>query len=326
MNFKIITDFINRFDKFIITAHETPDGDAIGSECAMFRILKKLGKHVLIFNADPVPDNFRFLDPDNNITVLESKEQIPFDIKEYALLILDVNELNNIGIISDLIVPLVQEYFIIDHHNFDIDLAGKNFIQKNASSTAEIIFQLLNKMNVDIEIDIANAIYTGIIYDTGSFIYPKTSALTFQIAKELVSAGVRPNYIYRKVFECKSVSYLKLQARVLSTLEFHADNHIAVLTMLKQDLEESGGSFDEARGLINIPLESEDILVSIFFKENTEGILRCSLRSKGDIDVAKIAYSYDGGGHKTAAGFKCSKPLEIVKENVLQILISTYFK
>ena len=325
MNFKIITDFINRHDKFIITAHETPDGDAIGSEYAMLRLLQKIGKHALIFNADPCPDNFKFLDPENQINELKDKIQIPENIADYALLILDVNELNNIGNVNELIIPNINEYFIIDHHNYDIDLAGKNFIQKNASSTAEIIFQLLKKMDVEIEIDIANAIFTGIVYDTGSFIYPKTSALTFQIAKELVSIGVHPNFIYRKVFECKSVSYLMLQARVLSTLEFHCNNQVAILTMLKNDLEISGASFDEGRALINVPLEAENVKVSIFFKENIEGILRCSMRSKEDIDVAKIAYSYDGGGHKTAAGFKCSETLETHKQNILNILSSTYF-
>ncbi len=325
MNFKIITDFINKYDKFIITAHETPDGDAIGSEYAMLRVLEKIGKKAKIFNADPFPDDFKFLDPENRINVLKDKSQLPLDIADYALLILDVNELNNIGNIAELVVPFVKEYFIIDHHNFDIDLAGKNFIQKNASSTAEIIFQLLKKMNVDIELDIANALYTGLVYDTGSFIYPKTSALTFQIAKELVSAGVNPNFIYGKVFECKSISFLMLQAKVLSTLQFHADNRIAILKMLKKDLEESGAPFYEGRSLINMPLTSETVLVSIFFKENLEGVLRCSLRSKGNIDVAKIAYSYNGGGHKTAAGFKCREPLETVKENVLKILISKYF-
>jgi bifunctional oligoribonuclease and PAP phosphatase NrnA len=318
--FRSAIDFLTRTNRFIVTAHETPDGDAIGSECAMIRALRSLGKEVRIFNADPTPRKFAFLDAENLVEVIENESQVPADIDQYSLLMLDTNDVNNIGQIATLVLPRVREYFIIDHHEQEEDISAGNFIQKSASSTAEILYQILRAMNVTVDFPIAQALFTAIVYDTGSFIYPKTTSLTFEIARDLVATGVEPNLVYSKVYESNSISALVLQSRVLSTLELAYHEHVAILTMGKAMIAESGANYEEADQLINIPLKSEEIRVSVFFKENLEGLLRCSLRSKGNIDVAEIAQAFGGGGHKTAAGFKCREPIGAVKTTVLDKL------
>jgi phosphoesterase RecJ-like protein len=314
-------DFLTRTDRFIITAHETPDGDAIGSECAMLRALRSIGKDALILNADPTPAKFAYLDADRIVGVLVSKGQLPDDIQERSLLMLDTNDVHNIGQIATLVLPRVREHFIIDHHERDRDdLLGGNFIQKRASSTCEILYQLLREMNVPIDFPIAQALYTGIVYDTGCFIYPKTTALTFEIARDLVAAGVEPNFVYARLYESNSISALMLQSRVLATLELQYSNHVSLLTMRREMILDSGASYEEADQLINIPLKSEDVRVSVFFKENLEGLLRCSMRSKGNINVAEIAQRFEGGGHKTAAGFKCRESIEATRTIILNDL------
>ncbi len=322
--FEEISRLIEDNNNFIITAHETPDGDAIGSECAMNLFLERLNKKSYIINADPMAKKYSFLDPDNRVSVL-SEVQIPDNLSEYTLLILDTNDIENIGEVSKEILPYVGRYFIIDHHESDDEIISNNLIESNASSTCEIIYDLISSMNVKMDMSIANAIYVGIVYDTGSFIYPKTTAKTFLIAHELVKTGVNPNYIYSKIYESNSISALKLQSKVLSSLELYYGQKVAVQTMLKEDLEECSAHYEESDTLINIPLKSEAIKVSVFFKENEDGILRCSLRSKGNIDVAEIAQSYGGGGHKTAAGFKSKDPLDIIKIKVLDRL-KKYFQ
>ncbi len=318
--FSAAIDFLARTDKLIITAHETPDGDAIGSECAMRRALLSMGKKAIILNADPTPKKFSFLDPDNTVCVLQDEDQVPGDVETYALLMLDTNDVHNIGSVASLVLPRVREYFIIDHHENEEDVLTGNLILKSASSTAEIVYQLLREISVEIDFSMAEALFTGIIYDTGSFIYPKTTAITFAIARDLVQKGVQPNAIYTHVYESNSISALLLQSRVLSTLELALGNHVAVLTMSKEMIRDSGANYEEADGLINIPLRSEDVRVSIFFKENMEGLLRCSLRSKGAIDVAELAQMFGGGGHRTAAGFKCRISLEKTKKALLERL------
>ncbi len=320
MEFRGVIDFIERTDKYIITAHETPDGDAIGSECAMSRVLHGMGKTVFVFNADPTPKKFKFLDPETRITVLERENQLPDKLEEFALLMLDTNDTHNIGQVSSMVLPRVREHFIIDHHENDEDVLAGNYIQKSASSTAEILFELFEEMGVELDFSAAQALYTAIVYDTGSFIYPKTTARTFEIARDLVAKGVEPNAVYAAIYESNSISALILQSKVLATLELLFSNHVAVLVMRKEMIVDSGAIYEEADQLINIPLKSEDIRVSVFFKENTEGLMRCSLRSKGNINVAEIAQTFGGGGHKTAAGFKCRESLEKTKRVVLEML------
>jgi phosphoesterase RecJ-like protein len=317
MKYEPVRTFLSRHDKFILTVHETPDGDALGSQYAMLRALRSLGKSVRIFNADPAPLKFSFVAEENVFTVLKSAEQLPADIEDYCLLILDVNDVNNIGNVAELILPRVRGHFIIDHHDSETDTLSGNLIQQNASSTAEILFQLFREMKIEIDFPMARALYMAIVYDTGSFIYPKTTALTFDIARQLVQLGVNPNMIYSHVYESNSTPSLRLMSRVLSTLELAMDNHVAIQTMTRSTILNAGAQYEEADQIINIPLRSREVKVSVFFKENLEGIKRCSLRSKGNIDVAVIAHSFGGGGHKTAAGFKCAQPFAVVKKEIL---------
>jgi len=325
MRFQGIIDCIQRYNKFILTAHETPDGDAIGSETAFYRVLTDLGKQVTIFNADAMAGKYRFIDPDNAIQVLSEDTRLPQDLKDWVLIILDTNDTNNIGIVSERILPEVRNHIILDHHESGDHIATGNLIESDASSTCELLYELFKEMDVHIDFDTAQALYVGIVYDTGSFIYPKTTAKTFHIAEDLVSIGVSPNYVYARIYESNSISSLMLQSRVLSSLELFYNEHVAVQTMLKETLISCNAIFEEADTLINIPLKSEKIKVSVFFKENAEGVLRCSMRSKGNINVAEIAQIYGGGGHKTAAGFKSSYPLETMKEKVLDKL-KPYFE
>lgn len=318
--FDLLSEFVRRNTRFVITAHETPDGDAIGSEIAAMHLLEKIGKEVIIYNADPTSDKYGFLDPEGRIRTVNSAEDAPEGIEDYALLVLDTNDIHNIGEVHDYILTRVKEHFIVDHHESDDNVFSVNHIEESASSTCEILYDFAVSSGWEIDLPTAQALHVGIVYDTGSFIYPKTSARTFEIAHHLVSIGVDPNLVYRRIYESNSVSALKLQSSVLSTLELYYNQHVAVVTMTKERIEECGAKYEEADTIINTPLKSKSIRVSVFLKENEQGILRCSLRSKGNVNVAYIAQSFGGGGHKTAAGFKSKWPLEELKQKVLDML------
>jgi bifunctional oligoribonuclease and PAP phosphatase NrnA len=323
-NFRYIKEFILKNDNFIITAHETPDGDAIGSESAMSLALQSLGKNVLVINADLMADKYKFLDYDNNFKTMNDKSDIPENLNQHSLIILDTSDIENIGSVKDDILSKIKDHIIIDHHESQ-DISPDNvLIMSNASSTCEILYQLFEYLDVEIDYKTAQAIFVGIVYDTGSFIYPKTTAETFKIAHSLVAKGVMPNDVYGKIYESNSVSALKLQAKVSSTLKLYYNQHVAVQIMLKETIAECGALYEEADSIINTPLKSKEIRVSVFFKENPEGILRCSMRSKGNIDVAAIAQHFNGGGHKTAAGFKSKVPLDEILIKVLEML-EVYF-
>lgn len=322
--FEKVSRFIDAHDAFFITGHETPDGDALGSEVALYFALRQLGKGARIINADPAAGKYDYLDPDRAIETLDPDPSIPFplpgDVERWGHFILDTNDIGNIGPVSTHILPYVGGYFIIDHHETGEDLISDNHVEEGASSTCEILYNLFLELDVIIDRPIATALYTGIMYDTGSFIYPKTTDRTFFIAHQLVKTGVNPNEMYQHIYESNSVPALKLQSRVLASLTLYYNQHVALQIMLRDIIAECGAKYEEADSFINIPLKSKDIRVSIFFKENEEGILRCSLRSKGNINVASIAQSFGGGGHRTAAGFKCSTSLESVRNRVLEML------
>lgn len=324
MAFEQLVEFLRRNDRFIVTAHETPDGDALGSEVAMVRALRRLGKQAWILNADPGPTNFRFLDPGGDIRVLSDGRELPPDLGDHALVVLDVADEGNIGSLSTLVLPKMRDWFFIDHHESTGWDPRHYYVDSEASSTCEILYRLFTSLDVAIDFEIAEPLYVGVVYDTGSFIYPKTTAFTFEIARRMVEAGVNPSDVYSRIYECRTTSFLKLQARVLATLEFHYDQGVAVQTMTRQTIVECGSAYEEGQTLINVPLSAEKVRVSVFFKESLEGLVRCSLRSKRPIDVAAVASAYRGGGHKTAAGFKLDRPLEVVKAEVLQKL-AVYF-
>jgi phosphoesterase RecJ-like protein len=325
MRYGPVIDFLTGNEKFILTVHETPDGDALGSEFALLWALRRMGKTARILNADPAPEKFTFLDRKREARVLTSVSQVPIHIEDYVLVILDVSDIRNIGVVSRWVLPRVRQYFIIDHHESDRDLLSPNHIEQSASSTCEILYLVFQEMGVDIDLRMAHALFMGIVYDTGSFIYPKTTATTFQIARELVELGVNPNEVHANVFENNSLSSLVLMSRILSTLTLYLDGRVAVQIMTRKILHAANAKYEEADQQINIPLRSKDVRVSIFFKENPEGIQRCSLRSKGKIDVSEIAKRFGGGGHRTAAGFKFTMPMETVQNKILLFLKKKYF-
>ena len=254
---------------------------------------------------------------------MAADRQLPEGLGGQALLVLDVADQGNIGAVSSL-VPRAGDWFYVDHHEGSGWDPRHYYVDSDASSTCEILYRLFLELDLSIDFEIAEPLYVGIVYDTGSFVYPKTTAYTFEIARRLVEAGVNPSDVYSRIYESRTISFLKLQARVLSTLEFHCDQAVAVQTMTRQTIAECGSAYEEGQTLINVPLSAEKVRVSVFFKENADGLFRCSLRSKRPIDVAAVARAYRGGGHRTAAGFKLERPLEEVKAEVLQKLAACF--
>lgn len=312
-----------RYKNFILTTHESPDGDGLGSEYALYRVLKRNGKNPIIVNADPAANRYSFIFQD--IPMHDKSVPDASGFGEFCLVILDTNDLENIGGIKERYFDSAADYIIIDHHETSEDIIQQHIIEKSASSTCEIMYDIFRSGGIEIDRQMALSLFAGIVYDTGSFIYPKTSAHTFEIAYELCRLGVDPAFVHNSLFENNSRASLKLQAMSLNSLEYHFDGKVAVQNVTATILRSSGASYDEIETLVNIPLKCREIRVSILFKRNERGILRCSLRSKASIDVAEIARHFDGGGHRTAAGFKCPYQFRKSKRVVLDLL-SGYFK
>lgn len=314
-----ITEYLKDNDNYIITSHESPDGDALAAEYALARGLIKYGKNVKIINSDPTPEKFSFVDIQKLITVQNSDKKIDFDLSSWTLIIVDT-EKSNIGHLKDYIFEKVKCTLVIDHHSYGGDSDPYTYLNSDSGSTCEIIYTILEKLGIEIELDMAISIYTGIVYDTGSFCYPKTNAYEFHIAEKLVAIGVIPNKIYSKLYESKSIESIILQTLVNQNMKLHYEQRVAVQYMSLDTLAHSGAKYEEAQEIVNFPLQSRKVRASVFFKEDLTGLLRCSIRSKGEVNCAEIARSFNGGGHKTAAGFKCYEPFNDILPKVLEML------
>jgi len=301
--FKKFDSFISKHNKFILSTHESPDWDGLGAEIGLFELLKNLGKSPLILNSDKTPSIVRFIDLEGDIKVIDSYD-IPDDISEYVQFVLDTNDYNNIGKIYTLINDKIKDVFIIDHHEGTDDKYKKNFIKSDASSTCEIIYEIADYYKKPISLKAAQALYAGMLYDTGSFRYPKTSPETFRIAASLVEHGVTPFFVYEQIYEQNSLEGFRLNGKILSTMEVLHNGKLIAMKLTKEMLISTGSTFTEGELAINYPLTVRGVIASLLIKQDITGPVKVSMRTKGNYNVAKIAMENNGGGHKNAAGYK----------------------
>ena len=309
--------FFRAHARYLITTHDGPDADGLGAELLLAKALMHLGKQVVVANAEAVSARYAFLDPNGIIVRYDEAVHGAFSATA-AVAVVDSADPHNLGLFFDAVLPRAKAVFAVDHHEATAAEGMDGYIDTAASSTCELILRVTEALGVPLDPVSAKAAYAGIVYDTGSFIYPKTTAGTFRAALRLVEAGAVPNETYRSMHENASMGALLLQKLVLSTLEIHAGGKVAFQSMSKAHLAEAIAAFEDAEPLINTPLRCREIEVSVFFKENPNGQLRCSLRSKGSVNVSAIAQKFGGGGHRTAAGFKCTEGLAQTKKEVLQ--------
>jgi len=319
MNLDDIREYFDENDKFILTTHESPDGDGLGAEYALCSALLDIGKEVQIINSDSPAHKYNFFDQKKLIKTINIDTDFPVDLDRWNLIVLDT-EPGNIGSIVETVLTGCREVVVLDHHSPKGTIEYRNWLVPEASSTCEMIFRILEAMRVGFKQDVAVALYTGIVYDTGSFIYPKTQARTFRIAETLVSSGAIPNEIFSYLYESKSKGALMLASLVTSTMMLYEEDRVAVQIMPRDTLIASGADYDESQEIVNFPLQCGEVRVSIFLKENELGIKRCSMRSKGEVDCAAVSHIFDGGGHKTAAGFGFNKPFMEIQEEVLEAM------
>jgi bifunctional oligoribonuclease and PAP phosphatase NrnA len=313
--------YLQKHDNFAIVSHDGPDADGLGAGYALALALASSGKTVVALVSDRISPKFRFIDRRNLFTSLsdaEARAKLPLDLAQATPIIVDTQDIGYLSERSAALVTESKQHLVIDHHESRSMPGELEYIDSSASSSCEMVYRIIRRLKVELPVDAAEALYAGIVYDTGSFSYPKTSESTFECALELVRSGVVPNEMHKRMHESSSDGILGLQKAVIGSLELKEGGRLALLSLSKEELAASGASYEDAEDLVNIPLQDKRVEVSILFKENLEGRLRCSLRSKGSVNVAHIAQSFGGGGHKTAAGFTCASPLARARDDVLQ--------
>jgi bifunctional oligoribonuclease and PAP phosphatase NrnA len=294
--------FLERHNQFILTTHDPADADGLGAQLVFACVLRGFGKQLRIINSSPIPEQFRFMDRKGIIEILDFEKHNALP-EQSAVIMLDTADLHNIGQMRDLVCR-AKEVFIIDHHEVLSASHFSGICDSTASSTCELAVELAAALGVVIEDGTAFAAYTGMVYDTGFFAYQKTSARSFRAAIALLELGVNPTEAYQELCENTATRSLLLQKKAFASLEIHCGGKVASQFLCLEDFAETGAINDDSDGFVNVPLRAREIVVSIMVKESRKGKVKCSLRSKGDIDVSKIAHDFGGGGHVNAAGFK----------------------
>lgn len=305
-----IISVINNNDNFVITAHHHPDGDAIGSSIALYLALKKIGKNVDIV-IDNVPKTFKYLIGYNDI---KSDSDKTYDVG-FILDNATIDRINKPNILENMKMKVV-----IDHHISNTLYGDVNYIE-TLSSCSMIIYKLINELNITIDEDIASAIYTGILTDTGCYKNKNVNSDTFIISSEL-SKIIDVTKIIKLATGTISKSEFMLRKIGINNLEFYMNNRIALITISENDLKECNASKEECSSLVNIAREIDSVEVSVLIRYFNDEI-RVSLRSN-NIDVNKVAEQFGCGGHKYAAGIAINpnENHETVKNKIIKCLES----
>ena len=294
----------------LITTHTNPDGDAIGSSLAMLHYLRKIGHHVNAMVPNNFPGFLAWLPGTSDLLIYEKQPKLVQQYLQSADLVfcLDYNALNRVGSATDVLVSSTVPKVLIDHH-IKPELESFKYALSNvgASSTGELIYDFIDMMGDTALIDkeIAEAIYTGIVTDTGSFSFAANNPKTYQITAELIDKGVDAQKIHRLIYDTFSENRLRLLGHAISERMIILDEyHTSLIYFTKEDLKKYDYQIGDAEGIVNYPLMMEKINMSILLSERDKQI-RISFRSKGDFSVNDLARKYfKGGGHRNAAGGK----------------------
>ena len=319
-NFNEINTLLQKNNNFLITSHVNLDGDGIGSELALYSILKKLKKKPIILNQGKLPKVYDFLPGVNKVQYLEGDY---IDTKSIDVgIALDCSNVKRMGKTYE-IFKNIKTIINIDHHTSNENFGDLNYVDSSVSSVGEIIYKLIKFINIDLlDEDISTCLFTSILTDTGSFRYSNVSSKTFKIASDLTSFGIKPHLIAANIYNRNTYPGLKLLGEALSTLEVADSNYVSWLTITRKMLNNTKANDEEIEGIIDVATTLDNTEVSILFRETKDNKIKISFRSKGNFDVNKFAGKFNGGGHPNAAGCLCSGKMYKIKEKILSELIN----
>ena len=315
---------LKKMDNFLLASHVNPEGDAVASVLALDSMLRRLGKKPMIACEDAFPDRLGCL-PDKR---WNQAKNVPTGRKFDALVVADCPTLERIGAVNKLIGPKTK-IFNIDHHISNTLFGHYNYIQPSASACGEVIYDMFKQFKLKINKDEATALYVSISTDTGSFKYSNTTVKSHQIASELIKTGIDIEFINDALYATYSLEKIQLYSLLLGRVKTSEDGTIAWVGLTKNDLKNTGATYEDTEGFIDFLKYIKEVKFSFFMSEignGPNGQVRVSFRSKGKYDVAQVAAKFGGGGHKKAAGCSIPGTLEQATQQILEQIKIAFIK
>lgn len=296
-----------------ILCHQSPDGDTLGSGSALCRALRSLGKRAQVLCSDSVGKRFQFL--------FEGLEEQQFEPK--AIVSVDVADEQLLGALRPVYGGKIQ--LCIDHHPSNTNYAEWYFVNPQASATCEVLYDFIPLLGVKLDVAIATDLYTGLATDTGCFQYINVTPYTFRVAAKLLELGIPAPKINHAMFATKSRQRLQLEREALNTIEYFHNDEIAVITLTRKMVQESGAEDEDTDGLASIPRSIEGVYIGVTIKEKADDLVKVSLRALQPYNASEICAKFGGGGHPGAAGCAIHFSAEEAKKQLVAV-ISEYLE
>ncbi|OGU71068.1 MAG: exopolyphosphatase [Ignavibacteria bacterium RBG_16_34_14] len=306
IDFNKLRNILVENNSFLLTTHVNPDADAIGSEIAVYEILKSLGKQeIYIINTSSTPYNLLFLDKEKIIQLYDSSEHSEIIKSSDVLIGLDFNRSDRLTRMREVFLSSQKVKVTIDHHQDIEDFVHHSFVDSEYCATGHILYDFIKKTSLtELTHSIAYPLYAAIMTDTGSFRFERTTPEIHYIIAELISKGVNPTEVYDKIYDQSRFSKIKLLGRAIETMRLYgAKLQISYMIIKQEDFQALKAYEQDTDTFVNINLSIEGVKIGLLFIELKEGF-KVSLRSKGNIPVNKLAAEFGGGGHINAAGIR----------------------
>ncbi len=320
MDFRKALELVNKSKNILLTTHTKPDGDACGCIAAMFETLAAIGKNVKPLLLTDLPDWYAFLFAQRpailgrDVTIEQLKQGQFFNPD--LILIVDTNSHNQLDTFDEYLKQNNKPILVIDHHVTSDGLGDIELIDTSAAACGLIVLDFLKYAGWKITPAIARSLFVAISTDTGWFHFRNTDSRAYRGAADLIDAGANPNDIYHQLYQSFSPQRFKLMVAMLGTIELHFDGRFATQYLRQSDFQKTGAAYVDTENLIDECQRINNVEAAALFVELKDGKIKCSLRSRGAVDVREIAQKYGGGGHTMAAGLHLSGPLENAMQTI----------
>jgi phosphoesterase RecJ-like protein len=312
-------DLVRRHQRFLLTTHYRPDGDGLGSMLALGEALRQLGKEVHLLIAGHFPTRYQFLDPDKRVHCYAPPGNAWRNVE--VAVVMDTGTWNQLSDVGPFLRELPAKRVVIDHHLTQDDLNALKLVDATAEATGRLSYDAITALGVPLTATMGQNLFVAIAMDTGWFRHSNTSPSTLTLASELVRAGAKPSALYGELFERNSLARMKLTGVVLDRLQLVGDNRVAYTEIRCDDYAATGASPQDSEDLVNYPRSIAGVEVGLLFMEQPRGGVKISFRSRGTVDVARLAERFGGGGHRLASGAVIEAPLEEARKRVLDAVI-----
>lgn len=307
-----ISQALEKHRRIMVTSHVNPDGDSISSQLALASVLKTLGKQVSIINQDPVPERYRFLPGWESISGQRETPNVT------AVCVMDCANPERIGKAAELITPATMELIVIDHHVSNNGFGHIQYIDTGASSTCELVYRISQKLGVKLSAEQATILLSGIMTDSGGFRYSNTSPVTLRTAALLMESGAELAWISEQLYFQQPLRHLKVLGQLFSDLKTAANGKVSWVALTQEIARKHGFDITDSEEFVSHVLSVKGAEVGLLFKEQGNGIVRISFRSKGRVDVNRLAAMFGGGGHLQAAGARVRGSIDEVTKKVIE--------